>query len=87
MPGRQLNLQGMFAIISVVWLLSVPIGLVRFGVDYWKYCHTAGAAHVQLSYQGLYTVLNGLLWFALFLSLFFLMEFRFRKRIGKRRQI
>jgi hypothetical protein len=80
-----LNLQGLFAVLSVFSLLIVLVGLALFGIDLWSFSHTSLAAHVKLNYRGLGIVLCGLFWFAAFLISFFVMEIRFRKRIDKRK--
>lgn len=79
-----LNVQGLFVIMSVVSLvIFVPLGLVRFTVDLWRYRHAAVAANAQLNYDGLVLAAYGFVLSAICLFVFFLMESRFRRRSGQ----
>jgi hypothetical protein len=79
------NTQGLFAVSSVFSLLIfVPLGLVRFAVDWWSYHHTSNAANLHLNYEGLVMAANGVFLSAICLLIFFLMELRFRRRLRSR---
>ncbi len=79
------NTQGLFAVSSVFSLvIFVPLGLVRFAVDWWRYHHASNVASAPLSYNGLVMAANGVFLSAICLLIFFLMEWRFRRRIKKR---
>jgi hypothetical protein len=82
---RQLNLQALFAFLSVFSLLFVPIGLVWFAIDLWHYSQAPIAAHAKLDYRGLDMTLGALMWFTVFLALFFIREPRFWKKMRKKK--
>lgn len=80
-----LNVQGMFAVMSVVSLvIFVPLGLVKFTIDLWHYRHAPVAANAHLNYDGLVLAAHGFVVSAICLFVFFLMESRFRRRIRRR---
>lgn len=81
---RQLNLQGLFALLSVFSLAFVPIGLLRFAYDVWRFSFAPKSAHAHLNYQGLDIAGVGIFWFAVFLCGFFVMEMQFRNRLNRR---
>ena len=75
----------MMAVASFMFLLFAVIGLVRFGVDVWRYyqacgCSAANPSSVNLNYGGLYPVVV----FFVLSVLFFLLFLCFSKTGGKR---
>jgi hypothetical protein len=80
-----LNLQGLFGVLSAFSLvIFVPIGLIRFAIDFWSYSHASDAAQAQLNYRGLNIAGAGVFWCVVFLIASSIMEWRFRRRAGRR---
>jgi len=77
--------QGMFAVMSVFSLvIFVPLGLVRFAVDWWRFQHAANTANAHLNYNGLGIAADGIILSAICFCVFFLMELRFKRKIRRR---
>jgi len=69
------NIRSLFAILSVFSLVFLVLGLVRFGVDWWTYCHASSATNAHLSYRGVQLALTGLVLSAFFFALFWIRRY------------
>ena len=72
-----LNLKSLLIVIAFFsFVVFVPLGLVRYGVDWWSYYHSsdAGAQRVFHDHHGLGIVLTGLV----ISSVFALLAWRFK---------
>ena len=74
-----INLKSLFLLIAfAVFIIAVPLGLVRFGVDLWKYYYPSGNGS-QKAFQdhgGLGMALAGLV----ICAVFTLLHFHFSRR-------